>query len=181
MFAIGDSVYRLDSGLHGATVIDISESSFGRSYHITYEEGGDGWWSESALFATAEEQHVAEAPSLAAAKVRKLAELAERRWRAEIGGITIGALPVATDAAAQAKLTGAVVASLLDNAYSVRWKLADGTFALLDHETLITAAQSVRAHVQGCFDHEAVLADQINAASDTTQLAACDLDSGWPS
>jgi hypothetical protein len=85
-----------------------------------------------------------------------------------------------TDETAQAKLTAAVVASVLDNAYQLQWKLADGSFALLDHAALIAAAQGVRTHVQACFDSEAALVQQIVAAADRDALAAVDIESGWP-
>lgn len=180
MFSIGGQVFLASVSQLVATIVEIIDASAEETvYRLAYAEGGEGWWPQSSLFASEEERRVAEAPSLAVEKARKLAALAERRWRAETSGISVGALRVATDAAAQAKLTAAVVASVLDNSYSVRWKLADGAFALLDHAALIAAAQSVRAHVQACFDREAALAEAI-AAADAQGLQAIDIESGWP-
>lgn len=119
-------------------------------------------------------------PTLAEVKAAKLAKLAERRWRAETAGVTVNGLSIPSDAASQSKLTAAVVACVLDNAYSVNWKLADGTFQMLDHATLIAVAQAVRAHVQSCFDREAMLAGEIAAAADAAALAAIDIETGWP-
>lgn len=119
-------------------------------------------------------------PTLVALKAAKLAALADRRWRAETAGTIVNGMSLPTDEKTQAKLTAAVVASVLDNAYSVNWKLSDGSFILLDHAALITAAQGVRAHVQGCFDREATLAGEIAAAADAAALAAIDIDAGWP-
>jgi len=119
-------------------------------------------------------------PTLAEAKAAKLAALADRRWRAEIAGVVVGGLSIPSDAATQSKLTAAVVACVLDNNYAVNWKLADGTFQLLDHAMLIAVAQAVRAHVQSCFDREATLAATISAAADAAALAAIDIEAGWP-
>jgi hypothetical protein len=120
------------------------------------------------------------AQTLAAAKAAKLAALADRRWRAETAGVTVGGLSIPSDAATQSKLTAAVVAAVLDNNYAVNWKLADGTFQMLDHATLIAVAQAVRALVQSCFDREATLSAAISAAADAAALAAIDIEIGWP-
>lgn len=119
-------------------------------------------------------------PSLAEAKAAKLAALADRRWRAETAGVTVNGMSLPSDQATQSKLTAAVVASVLDNNYAVNWKLADGSFTLLDHAALIAVAQGVRAHVQVCFDREAQLAALIRGAADAAALAAIDIEAGWP-
>ena len=50
MFAIGERVNRLENReVTGATVIAIEESPDGTIYKIEYDEGGTGWWPESAL------------------------------------------------------------------------------------------------------------------------------------
>ncbi|WP_159728409.1 DUF4376 domain-containing protein [Methylosinus sp. Ce-a6] len=118
--------------------------------------------------------------TLAALKAAKRAALAERRWRAETAGTIVNGMSMPSDEKTQGKLTAAVVASVLDDAYAVNWKLADGSFALLDHAALIAVAQAVRAHVQSCFDREAQLAAEIDAAADAMALAAIDIESGWP-
>ncbi|WP_159730191.1 DUF4376 domain-containing protein [Methylosinus sp. Ce-a6] len=121
-----------------------------------------------------------EKPTLAELKAERRAALVERRRRAETAGTRVNGMSMSTDEKTQAKLTAAVVASVLDNAYAVNWKLADGSFALFDHAALIAAAQGVRAHVQNCFDREAQLAAAIDAAVDATALASIDIDAGWP-
>ncbi len=75
-------------------------------------------------------------PTLAEARSKTLAALGERRWRAETAGTVVNGLSLATDERTQSKLTAAVVASVLDNDYSVNWKLADGSFRLFDHAEL---------------------------------------------
>jgi hypothetical protein len=177
----GLQVYVAGASRLAATILGADESIAGEAiYHIAYAEGGDGWWPESSLFPTEEERRVAEAPALVEEKARKLAALADRRWRAETGGTTIAGRRFSSDEKAQGKLTAAVVASVLDNAYQLQWKLADGAFVTLDHATLIAAAQGVRAHVQACFDEEAARRSAIVAAEDRAALAAIDIESGWP-
>jgi hypothetical protein len=39
---------------------------------------------------------------------------------------------------------------------------------------------AVRAHVQACFDKEAELKAEIEAASTVEEIAAVDLNTGWP-
>lgn len=119
-------------------------------------------------------------PTLDELKTKKRAALANRRWQAETAGTIVNGLSFQTDEKTQAKLTSAVVAGVLDNAYSVNWKLSDGSFILLDHAALIAAAQGVRVHVQSCFDHEQTLVSTIVAASDETTLAAIDIEADWP-
>jgi hypothetical protein len=122
----------------------------------------------------------AAASTLAGLKEAALKALADRRWRAETGGISVNGSPVATDERSQAKFVGACLAATLDANYSVQWKLIDGSFTTLDHDQIIAIAQAVRSHVQACFDHEATLAGAIQAAVDEQALAAIDIEAGWP-
>lgn len=110
-----------------------------------------------------------------------LRALADRRWRAETGGISVNGLPVATDDKSQAKLVGACLAATLDASYSVQWMIADRGFVTLDRDQIIAIAQAVRTHVQSCFDREAALAEEIQAAPDEQALSAIDIEGGWPS
>jgi hypothetical protein len=118
--------------------------------------------------------------TLPALKDAALKALADRRWRAETGGISVNGWPVATDERSQAKFVAAWLAATLDANYSIQWKLADGGFVILDRDKLIAIAQAVRAHVQACFDREAALVMEIQAAADEKSLAAVDVEAGWP-
>jgi len=112
--------------------------------------------------------------------VRAKADAAERdrikarRDMAIAGGITLGGIGFATDDVSQHRIMGAALAALIDPEYSVQWKTPDG-FVTLDAQTIIGAAQAVRAHVQACFDREAQLL-AARAAGEAYDLAA-----GWPS
>jgi hypothetical protein len=58
--------------------------------------------------------------------------------------------------------------------------MADGTFVPLDAQAITAVAMAVRAHVQACFDKEAELKAQIEAATTAEELAALALNTGWP-
>ncbi|AZG78166.1 DUF4376 domain-containing protein [Methylocystis rosea] len=123
----------------------------------------------------------APANTLAKLKETALQALADRRWRAETGGISVNGSPVATDDRSQAKFVGACLAATLDASYSVQWKIADQGFVTLDRDQIIAIARAVRAHVQACFDREAALAEEIQAAPDEQAFSAIDIEGGWPS
>jgi hypothetical protein len=104
-------------------------------------------------------------------KAEKRAEIAQKRWEAETGGIILNETEIATDRESQALLTGAVLKAKEDPAYAVRWKARNGWFQL-DSATLIAIADAVRAHVQACFDKEEVLQSQIDVAETAAELEA---------
>jgi len=153
----------------GALVPVDADTADGRDYQAWRDAGG----APAAPAAPA-------APTLAETKAQLRAALADRRWRAETAGTMVSGLSLSTDEKTQGKLTAAVVASVLDNDYAVNWKLADGSFLLFDHATLIAVAQGVRAHVQSCFDREAQLVAAIDDAPDIAALTALDIEAGWP-
>ena len=119
-------------------------------------------------------------PTLDELRARKLMELAALRWERETGGTTFNGMPVATDAVSQTKYIGAVVGAQIDPNAVINWKMADGTFVTLDAAAITAVAMVVRAHVQACFDREAELKTQIEAATTAEELAALDLNTGWP-
>ncbi|ATQ67823.1 MULTISPECIES: hypothetical protein [Methylosinus] len=51
-FAVGDTVYRSDSGANAATVLAVGAALDEAVYRLAYAEGGDGCWPESSLYAT---------------------------------------------------------------------------------------------------------------------------------
>lgn len=110
-----------------------------------------------------------------------LAALAARRYAAEEAGTTFNGFPLATDRTTQAKITAAYVKATGDPTYTIApWKFAPGVFAPLDAATIIAAANVIEAHVQACFANEAALSARILAAATPEELAAIDLDAGWP-
>ena len=110
--------------------------------------------------------------SLEEHKEVKKAEIAAARYSAEIVGIEYEGNLIATDRDSQALITGAALAATLDSAYTLRWKMENGEFIQLTSSQIIAIAQAVRRHVQECFDKEATLVAQVEAATDKTALSA---------
>jgi hypothetical protein len=104
-------------------------------------------------------------------KYDKKAEMADKRWQAETGGITINGVEIATDRESQALLMGAVLVAQNNPEYVVNWKAKNG-WAVLDAATILAVADAVRNHVQACFDREKDLQDQIDAATTAAELEA---------
>lgn len=102
-------------------------------------------------------------------------QIADRRWQAEVAGITVNGMAVATDRDSHALITGATVQAMLDPNYSLRWKTVAG-FVDLTAEQIIGVATAARAHVQACFNREAELLDALEAGTFTPEM----LDQGWP-
>jgi hypothetical protein len=50
----------------------------------------------------------------------------------------------------------------------------------LDAAAITAVAMAVRAHVQACFDREAALKTEIEAAKMADGIVALDLNTGWP-
>jgi hypothetical protein len=92
------------------------------------------------------------------------ADLADLRWRHEVGGITLkGIGPVATDRETQSRLTGLVQAHETGlMAAPVSWKTA-GAWVDLGAEDLRAMAQAVTAHVQTAFAAERAVLAQVQA------------------
>ncbi|WP_454917419.1 DUF4376 domain-containing protein [Xanthobacter sediminis] len=134
----------------------------------------------AAVLAIYEEVTGASTPTLESARADALAQLADRRWRAETGGIVVGGLPLPTDERAQLKITGAAVAAERDPEMSITWKCTGGVWVTLTAAQVLALADAVRAHVQAAFDREATLAGAITAAETVEAVAAIDIETGWP-
>ena len=98
---------------------------------------------------------------------RKYREIAQARYNAEIAGIN----GIRTDRESQGLITGAALKAMQDSTYTCKWKGIDG-FVTLNATQIIAVADSVRQHVQSCFDHEAELLPLIEAATTEAELEA---------
>lgn len=114
-------------------------------------------------------------PQPAPEPVITAADIADRRWQAEVTGIDIGGMHIDTGRDSQALITGATVQAMLDPGYSLRWKTGAG-FVDLTAEQIIGVATAARAHVQACFNREAELLEALEAGTFTPEM----LDQGWP-
>jgi len=103
------------------------------------------------------------------------ARIAARRYQEEIKGITVNGSQIKTDHASQMKMIGAALAATIDPAKTRKWK-AGGGFVDINAATTVAVAQAVDAHVQACFDREAVLVAAVDAGTYTSSM----LDEGWP-
>lgn len=137
---------------------------------IQSEEAGIGWLYAGGAFTA---PVVPAAPPLTTDELK--AVVAARRYQAETAGITVNGMDVPTDRDSQAMVTGAALASVIDPNYTCQWKTADG-FVDLVAQQIIALASAMRAHVQACFDREAVLLDALAAGTYTDEQ----LDQGWP-
>lgn len=109
------------------------------------------------------------------------AAAAAKRYEVEFGGTTFNGSPLPTDAKTQSALTAAYVKAQADPNYTIdSWKSGPGTFSTLDAPTIIALADAIEAHVQACFTREAAIAGEIAAATTLAELAAIDINTGWP-
>ena len=104
-----------------------------------------------------------------------LAALKSARDAAIARGIEVEGLRVQTDDLSQSRLTAAALAAQLDPESTVRWKTASGAFVVLSAAQIIAIALAVRSHVQSCFDREAELKAEIEAAEDPGSIDIADL------
>lgn len=112
----------------------------------------------------------------AKAKVVMQQAIAARRWQAEVSGITIDGVTINTERESVALINGAALSAFMDDAYTCRWKAADG-WVTLDAPTIKKVAVAVRNHVQACFDREEVLLAALEQGTFNDEM----LEGGWPS
>lgn len=131
---------------------------------------------------TSEEEaaYLAGLPSLEEAKIARLGELADCRWRRCQAFDYDGATDVPADSALTAVLGIVVSNQLAGITEPFTFKLKAGEFRAWDVNDVIAYGIAIRAHLQACFDREAELDAAIQAAADHDALSAIDLSSGWP-
>jgi hypothetical protein len=109
---------------------------------------------------------------IAEAKQAKLAELAEARWRAETGGLTLpDGTTIKTDRESQALLTGASLYALQNATATVEWKGAND-WVTLTASDIQKIAYLVRNHVQAAFSRERDYAEKVNGCSTVAEVQA---------
>lgn len=107
-------------------------------------------------------------------KAQKKAAIAAARYEAETAGTTVNGVLIDTGRDSQALITGAALAAVIDDNYSLNWKTETG-FVHLTAPEIIAVAQAVRAHVQGCFDREGELVALVDAAQTAEELDAIEI------
>lgn len=138
----------------------------------------DGAWRQTWIVSNLTSQQKSD--KLRAEKNRMLSALAARRWREETGGITINGVTFSTDASSQMKYIGALIAAQMNPSIQMQWKLSDGYFITIDARMISVVANSVRLHVQRCFEVESEKASEIESAGTHEELSGIDIHRSWP-
>lgn len=108
---------------------------------------------------------------------QRLLAISDRRYIAEISGVTVGGISVYSDRTTQNKLTAVAVRAMRNPDYTVFWKTLDGSFVNLTAPLILFIADTVGDYVQACYTREGVLS---MAVADGTYTDAM-LEQGWPS
>ena len=88
---------------------------------------------------------------------------AQKRWQKEVGGITVGGIPIATDDRSKQMIIGARMAAEADSGFTTPWVANDGSVHTLTAADVIGISNAVLAHVGSCFAIYATVADQIES------------------
>jgi len=119
----------------------------------------------------------------------RLAQLAAHRFRVETGGMVVGegeaAVVVETSRSdGQPMIHGAYSrAQRLGQAFAENWKLTEGVYFLVDHDTMLAIFDALGDHVSACFAREKHHAEQLALAAQESALAVAGydfLDGEWP-
>jgi hypothetical protein len=122
---------------------------------------------------------------LAQAKAALWAQAKVLRDAAVNGGCDVDGLGrFDTDLISRTNLSGAVVAAIASklnaSPISIAWKLADNTIAQLDGQTLIASGLSVVSQIAAIHETAQSIGHAIQGAASLTELAAIDINQGWP-
>ena len=145
-----------------------------------YAQAADWCNANGARIVEYADRYEVEAPpvkTLDELKVQKKQDIAAARYKAETAGVEVNSVKIDTGRDSQALITGAAVAAMLDENYSLNWKTSTG-FIHLTAPEIIAVAQAVRAHVQHCFDREGELVALVDAAQNEEELNAIEIT--WP-
>ncbi|MGQ2906745.1 MAG: DUF4376 domain-containing protein [Aliihoeflea sp.] len=111
-------------------------------------------------------------------KVALAAYAADRRWRAEVGGIEVGGLTVHTDDRSKMMIMGARMKASADPEFTTEWKTAAGEFITIDADTILVVSDAILNHVAACFAAEAAVIAEIETG-EITDIAGIDA-ADWP-
>lgn len=145
---------------------------------VPYNETVDYDW-ENWTYDYVQQTLVYSPIDLSVLKQRKKDQVAAIRWEKERIGTNFNGLNIPTDDVTQTKILGAALAATIDLNYTVKWKTPLG-FIDLDSTMILALAQTIRSHIQLCFDREAELSTLIDQAADVTALDSIDISQGWP-
>jgi len=119
-----------------------------------------GWIRSGSEFSAPEE--------FVLTKEALLSYAAQRRWRAEIGGMDFGGSQVATDENSQTKVMGARIRATSDSNFTTPWFLPDGSMVELGAAQIIALSDAIFNHVQATFVKRAEVVAKIESGDITT-------------
>mgnify|MGYP000076285675 CR=1 FL=1 len=97
---------------------------------------------------------------------------ANKRYRVEVGGITVGDIDVRTDRFTVDRIYQSRVLAKEDAAFTTDWKLCDTNFVSIDAPPIIRIADGVTQHLKDSFTKEKEINDLINSAVTVEDLQA---------
>jgi hypothetical protein len=119
-------------------------------------------------------------PVITPTKTDLIAHAQIKRAAVVDAGCVVAGVPIWTDSAAQASLTGAVVASqVIGAAFAAKWKGRDGNFYPMTATTMVQLAMGAMTFVNTAFGVESAVKDAVNTGTITT-LSQIDAYP-WPS
>lgn len=107
-------------------------------------------------------------PAAAVPPLDLVAYAANRRWQREVGGITVGDVPVATDDRSKIMIVGARAAAAADPGWTTVWLGSDGVAYPLDAEAMVAISDAVQRHVSASFAAFSEVKAAIDAGTLTT-------------
>lgn len=110
--------------------------------------------------------------SLAGAKLKAAAGIADKRYVRETSGITVNGFRIATTRQAQSQLFAAYASLANKFVTSIDWKLGADSFVPLDLADITVIAKRVTEHVQKCFSAEKALVARVFAAGTLDEVLA---------
>lgn len=107
-----------------------------------------------------------------------ISAVADKRWRCETGGLTVGGVRVLTAIDDQNRITSIIANAQLAGVLSVDFKASSG-WVTLTLAQLQGIAGAIALHVQACFKAERAHYDAIQTATEA-DLLTYDINAGWP-
>jgi hypothetical protein len=109
-------------------------------------------------------------------KLRWKSKITEARYNRE----TNSHPTLDTTRESQAMINGVWSASQINPNITINFKNRDGSWTLLDANTINQVATALIDHVQACFNNEKALHEAVDSANTSSDVIAIDINSGWP-
>lgn len=98
--------------------------------------------------------------------------VAAERWSLQVGGISVQGMQVRTDEYTQMMLSTAYFRAAQDPDFVVQnWRMSDGTYITLNKAVIDALYLAVEAHIEGLFDQNKIIDDQISALTSIEEAA----------